>query len=330
MMRKLNVLVTGAGGLVGTALLKRLAQDNGINTVAALRQTSARCVADRYLFGDVAQLDARALAGVDVLVHAAARVHIMHDTAPDPLAAFRQQNTALTLNLAREAVKAGVRRFIYLSTLKVHGEATPNNVPFTAKSAFCSDFAAAVDPYALSKIEAERGLAAHADDMEICVVRPPLIYGAGVKANFLSLMRAVARGVPLPVKSIRNNRRSLLALDNFCDLLHRTLTHPQAAQRGEVRAFLVSDGESLSTAELVERLARALHRPCRSWPCPPLILRWGAAVLGRQAAADRLCSSLLADISDTCRCLDWQPPLSVDEGLALAVDSLSIASPAGC
>jgi UDP-glucose 4-epimerase len=245
--------------------------------------------------------------GDGVVIHLAARVHVMQDVAVDPLAEFRMINVEGTLNLARQAAEAGVRRFIYLSTIKVNGEQTLPGHPFTER-----DLPAPLDPYGISKYEAEQGLRklAQHTKMEVVIIRPPLVYGPGVKANFLNMMRWLHKGLPLPFATI-NNRRSLVALDNLIDLIVVCLKHPEAANQ----TFLVSDGEDLSTTGLLHRMAHALGRPPRLLPIPTSLLKVVAAILGRRDMAQRLCGSLQVDISKTKTLLGWSPPISVDEGL---------------
>jgi UDP-glucose 4-epimerase len=248
------------------------------------------------------------LAGVDVIVHLAARVHVMREVAANPLEEFRRVNVAGTLNLARQAAAGGVKRFVYLSSVKVHGE-----------SGTCTemDSPAPADAYGLSKLEAERGLLGIAADtaMEVVTIRAPLVYGPSVRANFAALMRAVGLGVPLPFGAV-DNRRSLVGLDNLVDFILTCTEHPAAANE----VFLVCDGEDLSTADLVRRLARAMDRPARLIPVPPSLLLGAAAMIGRRDVARRLLGSLCVDITKARQLLDWTPPVSVNEGLRLAVD----------
>jgi UDP-glucose 4-epimerase len=248
-----------------------------------------------------------ALDGIDTVIHLAARVHMMHDASADPLAEFRKVNAEGTLNLARQAADAGVRRFIFLSSVKVNGERG-----FFRES----DVENPQDAYAVSKYEAEQGLRRIAAEtgMAVTIIRPPLVYGPGVKANFQALVRAVRRGIPLPLASI-DNRRSLVAIDNLVDLIVTCIDSPAAANE----TFLVSDGEDLSTPQLVRRIAAALDRPPRLVPMPPVVLAAVARVLGRGEAADRLISSLQVDIAKARELLGWRPPFTVDEGLARAV-----------
>lgn len=305
------ILLTGGSGFVGRAMVHAL-QHRG----TVLRQAS-RTPAPGAVF--IAAIDgatdwSQALSGVGTVLHLAARAHLLHDDAADPLTAYRAVNTAGCLRLARQVAAAGVRRFVFVSTAKVHGESTSPGRPFTEAMA-----PAPHDPYALSKWEAEQGLAAIAErtGMEVVIVRPPLVYGPGAKANFAALLRAVARGCPLPLAAI-DNRRSLVGLDNLVDFLLLCLEHPAAANQ----TFLVSDGEDLSTPDLVHRLSRAMDRPARLWPVPPAVLQAGAALLGRRAAAERLCGSLQIDIAKARTLLNWSPPVSVDEGLRRAAAGL--------
>lgn len=252
-----------------------------------------------------------ALAGCDTVIHAAARVHVMNKDAGNDLAAFREINVSGTRRLAEQAAAGGVRRFVYVSSIKVNGESTVPGRPFRA-----CDAPAPVDAYGISKLEAEQALqqVALATGMEFVIVRPPLVYGPGVRANFAALVRLVRRGVPLPLAAI-DNRRSLVALDNLVDLLAHCLEAPQA--RG--RVLLISDGQDLSTPELIRGIAAAAGVPARLFPCPPEILRLLGSLTGRSAAVERLCGSLQVDISETRDLLGWQPPVDVAEALRRAV-----------
>ena len=254
---------------------------------------------------------AMAFAGVDAVVHLAARVHVMNDTEVDPLAAFRIVNVDGTLNLARQAAAAGVKRFVFLSSVKVNGEVTVFGQSFRA-----DDEPAPMDPYGVSKMEAEKGLRALAVEtgMEVVIIRPPLVYGPGVKANFAALMRAVQRGWPLPLGAVRN-QRSLVALDNLVDFIVTCITHPQAANQ----TFLVSDGQDQSTTELVRGMAQAAGVPARLLPVPVWALQAGASLLGRGDAVQRLCGNLQIDMSKARNLLGWVPPVSVAEGLRRAM-----------
>lgn len=239
----------------------------------------------------------------------------MQERADNPLAEFRRVNVDGTLNLGAQAAAAGVRRFVFVSSVKVNGEFTAPERAFSA-----ADSPAPQDPYGISKMEAEKGLRRIAAEtgMEVVIVRPPLVYGPSVKANFAALMRAVQRGVPLPLASVTRNRRSFVALDNLLDLLITCIDHPAAANQ----TFLVSDGEDLSTADLLYRLGQALGKPVRLFPAPPSLLQFGANLLGRGDAARRLLGNLQVDIGHTRNILHWNPPVSVDEGLRRAVKGL--------
>ena len=307
----MKVLVTGASGFVGGKLCIGIV-DRGWSVRGVIRSGKYRAVLPRG--SDIVEIEsvgpdvdwAQALDNIEVVVHLAARVHVMEEGAANPLSAFRYVNTAGTKHLARAAAKAGVRRLLYVSTIKVNGERTVG-APFTE-----DDEPAPEDPYAVSKWEAEQALRRISLEtgLEIVIIRPPLIYGPGVKGNFLRLLQWVDKGVPLPLGMARN-RRSLVALDNLVDVLVRCVESPQAA--GET--LLVADGENLSSAELVRRIAKALNRRVMLFPFPPLFLRLGAKLLGMEDVSDRLFHSLVVDCSKAKRLLDWTPPLSVHDGL---------------
>jgi nucleoside-diphosphate-sugar epimerase len=235
----------------------------------------------------------------------------MHDTEVDPLTAFHAVNVQGTLNLACQAAAAGVKRFVFISSVKVNGECTQSVRAFTE-----ADAPNPQEAYGRSKHEAELGLRQISADtgMEVVIIRPPLVYGPGVKANFAALMKAVQRGWPLPLGAV-HNQRSLVALDNLVDFIFTCTTHPQAANQ----TFLVSDGRDLSTTELVHGLAQAARVPARVLPVPVWVLKTGAALLGKSDAMQRLCGSLQIDISKARRLLGWVPPVSVEEGLRRAV-----------
>jgi UDP-glucose 4-epimerase len=248
-----------------------------------------------------------ALLDIDCVIHLAARVHVMNEILTDPLVEFREVNSAGTVRLAEQAVAASVRRFIYLSTIKVNGEETPLGDPFTDNDKFDSQ-----DAYALSKWEAEKGLfeCAERTGMEVVVIRPPLVYGPGVKANFRRLIEWINKGVPLPLGAV-HNKRSLVALDNLVDLIVTCIEHSAAADQ----VFLAGDGEDVSTTELLRHLGLVLGKPARLLPVPQGILEAGLKMLGRGDLAQRLCGSLQVDICKARELLGWVPPISVDEGL---------------
>ena len=323
----MRILVTGPSGFVGSAVIRYLlAAPRWNDVVGAFRQKPSAAIARlrAFVVGDLGpQTDWRpALEGVDVVIHLAARVHVMNETVADPLAEFRRVNVEGSMQLAREASVAGVRRFVFVSSIKVNGESTAAGCPFRA-----DDEPRPVDPYGVSKFEAEQALGslAPATGMELVVIRPPLVYGPNVRANFRSMMGWLRRGVPLPLGAI-NNKRSLVGLDNLCDLIVTCAQHPAAAGQ----TFLAGEGEDVSTTELLRRLGLALGRPARLLPVPARLLQAALTALGRRDIGQRLCSSLQVDISATCATLGWSPPVSLDEGLRRAAQAyLAEAGEAG-
>lgn len=314
----MKVMVTGATGFIGSALAERLAASESWDVRCASRRPSSNLPGEHViasLGSDRAAEQAweLALESVDVVVHCAGRVHVMEEMAADPLAAYRQVNVEGTMVLARKAAEAGVKRFIFLSSIKVNGEATDARGPFTA-----ADTPDPTDPYSISKWEAEAGLRRLALEtgMQIVIIRPVLVYGPGVKGNFNSMMGWLNKGIPLPLGAI-HNQRSLVSLDNLLDLIATTLEHPAAANQ----VFLVSDGQDLSTTQLLRQMAKALSRPDRLIPVPAAILECTASMLGKRAVAQRLCASLQIDMSQTCATLNWRPPVSQEQGLKRAADA---------
>jgi len=306
------VLVTGANGFVGRALVSRLEKEAALRPRAAFRrQPSADFVAaDSVVVGDIGPTTdwSAALSHVDTVVHCAARVHVMKEDGDAAESAYRAVNVEGSLALARSAAQAGCRRFVFLSSVKVNGESSQSGHPLRE-----SDDPAPEGPYARSKLAAEEALLAlgEATGLEIVIVRPPLVYGPGVKANFRAMMRWLRRGIPLPLGAI-DNRRSLVCLDNLVDFIVTAIQHPAASGQ----RFLVSDGDDVSTTRLLERLAAHLECKARLWTMPRSLIEAMATLLGRRQAVERLCGNLQVDISKAKRCLGWTPPVTLEQGLA--------------
>ncbi|MBU6460584.1 MAG: NAD-dependent epimerase/dehydratase family protein [Proteobacteria bacterium] len=310
----MRILVTGASGFVGQAVVRILSLANE-EVVAAVRNETAALSLPQgvkaVLVGDMDDTLVwdEALDGCEAVIHLAARVHVMKEDNPNPLDAFRRVNVAGTAALAQAALKAGVRRFIYLSSIKVNGEAT-HVVPFSS-----DDMPAPRDPYARSKAEAEACLDAfEGQGLEVVIVRPPLVYGPGVKGNFLALMNMVHKGIPLPLACVKN-ARSAVYVENLAHLLLVCLRHEKAA--GGV--FLACDGSVWSTPQLIRELAQKLGRTPRLFCITPFVLRFLARFVGRAAQMERLLSSLVVDADPLRQVLDWTPPYSAEEGLEKTV-----------
>jgi len=306
-----NILITGANGFVGRTLCAELVR-RGYSVRGALRRAEGRSAfvdgVDPAVVGRINALtDWRAaLEGCVAVVHLAARVHVMREDERDPQAEYRDVNTEGTLNLARQAAQAGAKRFVFVSTIKVNGEGRDAAYRET-------DAPAPEDAYAISKWEAEQGLwrIAQETGLEVVILRPPLVYGPGMKANFLRLMHTVAHGWPLPLGAIRN-RRSFLYLGNFVDAIRVCIEHPAAAGQ----TFLLDDGQAVSTPDLIRSVAHALGRPARLLPVPVKVLEFAAALSGKRAAVARLAGSLWIDSSLIRSLLGWTPPYSMEAGLA--------------
>ncbi|MDR9811319.1 UDP-glucose 4-epimerase family protein [Rhizobium hidalgonense] len=308
----MRCLITGAAGFVGGPLVDRLHRERLWELRVTTRSATARFPADMRNFPiDItSETDwTAALDGVDVVVHLAARVHIMNDRAADPLTEFRRINTAATLNLAEQAARAGVKRFVFISSIKVNGE--ENDRPFRH-----DDTPMPLDPYGVSKMESEIGLheIAKRTGIEVVIIRPPLVYGPGARGNFALLVGLVRKRIPLPFASLKN-RRTLVALPNLVDLIVAAMTHRGAAGQ----TFLAGDGEDLSTPGLIEGIAAGLGVKPMLLPFPPALLQLGARATGKDAVYQRLCGSLQVDISHARNVLDWSPVVTPREGLKLAV-----------
>ena len=305
-----KILVTGASGFIGQSLCSALLND-GFPVRAAVRSELPFLIAGGLEVVHIGELDAQTDWGnvcldVDCVIHCAARVHIMNETEADALAAYRAVNVDGTRRLAEQAAEMGVRRLIYLSSIKVNGEMTVSGDIFSP-----SDKVFPKDPYGISKWEAELILreVASQTGLEVVIVRPPLVYGPRVKGNFLSILRWLSYGIPLPLGKIYN-QRSLVGINNFVDLIITCVHHPAAANK----TFLVSDGEDLSTTELLHRLGAALGKPARLLPVPVSLFELAAGLAGKQEIVHRLLGNLQVDISMTKETLDWEPHLSIDEG----------------
>lgn len=306
-----HILVTGTTGFIGRSLCVELLR-RGHSVRAALRREQdgerlAIAGVEHVIIGDIgAATDWHAaLDGIEAVVHLAARGHVMRDETSDPLKAYRAVNSEGSLNLARQAASAGVRRFVYLSSIKVNGEG--QSTPYTE-----NDPPLPIDPYAVSKWEAEQGLMeiATKTGLEVVNLRPPLVYGPGVKANFLGMVRWLQKGIPLPFGAI-HNRRSLVGLRNLVDFIASCLDHPAAANQ----TFLISDGEDVSTTDLLRRVATALNVSARLFPVPQKLLELGFKLVGKGDLSRRLCGSLRCDITKAKTLMGWQPPATMTEEL---------------
>lgn len=304
------ILVTGASGFVGGALCASLASHSNLR-ISVRDKFKTELLSNVDVFEASVSPDqdwTSALSGVSVVVHCAARVHVMSEEAANPLFEFRRVNVDGTLNLARQASEAGVRRFVFISSIKVNGECTDFGYPFTA-----DQIPKPIDPYGISKYEAEIGLKALSEEtgMEVVIIRSPLVYGPGVKANFLSMMNWLKRGIPLPLGGATKNRRSFVFIDNLVSMIITCMNHPEAANQ----TFLVSDDEDLSTSELLERMALALGLSSKLIVIPTALIILGTKLIGRPDISRRLCGSLQIDIKKTKDMLSWSPPVTVNEGL---------------
>ena len=308
----LKILVTGANGFVGQALVNALEKHN-IAYCGAVRRINKNFNTNFIEVGDINDKTnwRGALKDVDVVIHLAARVHVMNELSANPLVAFNNVNVEGMQNLALQAAKEKVKRFVFVSSIKVNGEYT-EQLSFTE-----SDLPNPQDPYAVSKWEAEKALRKieKQTGMEIVILRPPLIYGAGVKANFASLLKLVDKKFPLPLANI-NNKRSLIYVNNFVDAIITCATHPNAAGQ----TYLVSDGEDVSMPQLIKKIAVALNKPSYLFSFPLSIMHFFAKFVGKSASVDRLTESLVIDSSKIRQELGWKPPFTMAEGLKITAD----------
>lgn len=318
MVERRTVLVTGANGFIGSALVARLVTEPMWKIIASVRVQKQPFAEDvRVVPAGEIRVDtdwSHALRGVHTVVHAAAVAHVPHVTSGEQLMRLRMTNVDGVLALAYQAAAAGVKRFVFISSIGVNGNISVR--PFTAMDSPCP-----AESYAQSKWEAEQGLwrVQQEKGMELVIIRPPLVYGPNAPGNFGSLMRWIGRGVPLPLGAI-HNRRSLVGIDNLVDLIVRCCCHPAAANQ----VFLAGDGQDLSTTELLRGVAKAMGRPARLLPVPASLLKLGATVLDKRAVAQRLLGSLQVDISKARDLLGWEPPVSVEEGLRRCVRDSSV------
>jgi nucleoside-diphosphate-sugar epimerase len=308
------VLITGANGFVGQQLMSTLST-HGVDVIGALRSIPISNTENVVAVGNINSTTnwSAALTKVQVVIHTAARAHIMKDSAPDILAAYREVNTAGTLNLARQAADAGVKRFIFISSIKVNGETTTKLPAFTEY-----DIPSPLDPYGISKMEAEEGLLKLSKNtgMEVVIIRPPLVYGAGVKANFHNLMKLADTCLPLPFGAI-HNMRSMIYVHNLVDFIRECIDHPAAANQ----VFLLSDGQDFSLTQLVTLLRSFMCNPRRLIPIPVLVFRIAGLLVGKNPVVDRLVGSLQVDADKARKLLGWVPPYTVEQGIQATVGS---------
>ncbi|GAB1152054.1 MAG: SDR family oxidoreductase [Shewanella algae] len=302
----MKILLTGYSGFLGTHLVQALKNDYKLRLLGRKKTELGAC--EHFFCEMTPQFDfGEAVSFCDIVIHAAARVHVMDENVSDPLSAFRDVNTHATVEFAKQAAKAGVKRFIFISSVKVNGESTTGREPYTVE-----DAPAPEDPYGISKAEAEQELLdiARNTGMEVVIIRPPLVYGKGVKANFSSLMNLVAKGFPLPFSCINMNKRSLVSVTNLVDLILTCIDHPKAVNQ----VFLVSDDHDVSTASMVRYMSKALGKSCILLPVPLWCYRLVGRVTGKMDVVDRLLGSLQVDITHTKDTLGWIPPQTLEEG----------------
>ena len=309
-----NVLLTGSTGFVGSSIEEQL-QGTGYHLLPLVRFINRKTPGNATAIGEIDTYTnfSNVLTDVEVVIHCAARAHIMNEEVADPLSEYRRVNVDGTLNLAQQAADAGVKRFVYISSIKVNGESTSGSVPFTEK-----DTAKPLDPYGVSKYEAEEGLKKIAADtgMEVVIIRPPLVYGAGVKANFLNLLKLSNTGLPLPFGLV-NNKRSMVYVENLVDFIVKCIDHPAAANQ----TFLISDNDDLSLNGLLKIIRSSMNKPTRLIPVPVFLFKLAGLIFRKQDVVDRLVGDLQVDSSKAMSLLDWNPPYTVEQGIQATVDS---------
>ena len=318
----MNILITGASGFVGKVVCDRLASTYPLFTSIYAVYRNPEILNPATIHPKITPLishslddlasNTEILSKIDCIIHLAARVHQMKDKASDPLTAFRAINTTATYNLAKAAAQAGIQRFIYLSSIKVHGEETEKTSYYTELDQLYPQ-----DPYGISKWEAENQLVqlAHETKLEVVIIRPPLVYGPNVKANFLQMIRTIKKRIPLPLGAIRN-QRSLVYVENLADAIICSAIHPNAANQ----IFLVSDGEDVSTSNLIRKIAKALRCSPRLLPIPVFWLKLLGKLISKSAPIDRLTGSLVVDSRKIRTTLNWIPPYTLDQGLQATAD----------
>lgn len=306
---KMNILLTGFSGFLGTKVMTAIHPNYNLTLVGRTPPTFECASKATFYKRNISHCTdySKALDDIDCIIHCAARVHIMSDRSKDPLNEYREVNTIGTINLAEQAVQAGVKRFIFISSIKVNGETTLTGEPFSHESpCFPKDF------YGQSKLEAEEQLLKLANEtgLEVVIIRPTLVYGAGVKANFESLMNLVSTGIPLPFASIKNNRRSLVSVTNLVDLIITCIEHPKATNQ----VFLVSDDNDISTSGMIIQMSKSLGKTSLQIPMPVFLYKLLGKLVNKEAVVERLTGSLQVDINHTKETLNWKPPQSLEDG----------------
>lgn len=307
----MNILITGANGFVGQSLVNNLLSNKKYKVIAGVRKFPLKQLNCEYRIINNLEdktISTNVFEDIDVVIHTAARVHVMDDKSADPLTEFRKVNVEGTLNLARQAIKGGVKRFIFISSIKVNGEGTKIGKPYTEDSK-----PNPIDPYGISKYEAEQGLLTLAEttSLEVVIIRPTLVYGENVKGNFHSLMKWTYKGVPLPIGGIKHNLRSLVSVDNLVDFIVTCIGHKDA--KNEI--FLISDDDDISTAGLLEEISKGLGVKNKAVNIPPKLINKAASAVGKSSVAQRLSGSLQVDISKAKTLLGWRPKYSTSESI---------------